>query len=342
MKYLESYNEMYNQQFDELESLDEGFKEIALAILMLAGGHLNAQNSNIAKKSLNNIEIVQQIDNTLNDADKLKVVIDKVSDKLPQAGKLIQKNADKIKDKIENISNKQENKTKVVKTSDANELINRLRQGYAISNIQVTQDTILPQGTIVGVQDVIELDWSSDNFFKTGTFNLTEASVDSLNGVMSQINESGGKILSMEIVSSTDKEPIKMGNEKLAQLRANSVKSEVNKSYEGEIKITTLPNSGEDLYSKTMSNSERQEARKKTSEHRYVKIKLTVSYELESSKEETIYDIITKYDYELVKIYNKAGSKKKIKHKRKKSNTKCKFIKIKHKGNYKTALCPNW
>jgi len=325
--------------------LEEGFKEIALSILMLAGATLSGQNKAIAQDALTNQQIIKQVDNVLADSNKFNSIIKMIDSKLPNSGKLIQKNADKIKATINYLDAKgsKDSRTNTAVAKTPSELSTKLRQGYAVSDITITRDTVLPEKSIVVVQDTIDFQWSSDNFFVTAGFDLNEVAADSLGGVINDIKAQGGTIIGVGIESSTDTEPIKMGNEKLAQLRANNVKQFVSGLDIGDaqIKVTAKPNSGPSIYTKTMSSGERANARIKTSEFRYVNVKLIVVFN-EAGDGETAPQVIENHEVKLVKIIQLSNKTSKVKHKTHKKKSFCKKINFKIGGKTSTNACPKF
>lgn len=340
-------NETYKPLFEGV--VEEGFKDIALGLLMLAGATLSGQNKAIAQDALNNNEIVQKIDATLSDTTELNRLISRIDKHMPNAGQLIQQNADKIKSTINYISDKnssgKDNVTQTVQTSRTTSpsmLRSKLKQGYAISDIKITRDTILPPQSIVTIQDTINFKWSSDNFFQTGTYQLNQNSADSITTVINDIHSQGGRVIGVYINSSTDKEPIRMGNDKLAQLRATSVQQFI-KSLDvdsAKFDVTTSPDSGPDVYVPGMSKEERLEARIQTAPYRFVNVKLVVVFDEEVKGEETAPQVIERHVYELVKVNVNTYKTVKIKYQKGKTNTSCKKIKVKDKeGKIKTASC---
>jgi len=344
-KQLQIITQHINESNDTLNKLlsegiiEEGFKDIALGLLMLAGATLTGQNKAIAQKALENQEIVQKIDATLSDTSELNKVINRIDSKMPNAGQMIQQNADKIKSTISYINDKNAKKPKVgqsvvySKTSSPSVLRTRLKQGYALSDVKITRDTILPPKTIVTVQDTIDFKWSSDNFFESGTFQMNQNSSDSISTVVNEINAQGGRIIGVYIESSTDKEPIRMGNTKLAQLRANSVEQFMQTLNIGEAKfeVTTSPDSGPEIYVAGMSKEDRLDARIKTAPYRFVNIRLIVVFDEEVKKGETAPQVIERHRYELVKVNTLIYKKVKIRYKKGKNKTSCKKIKTKNK-----------
>lgn len=123
--------------------------------------------------------------------------------------------------------------------------------------------------------NITELSFDIDgDQFLTGKYELSPEVKSGILSEIDKISEKGGIITNYAIESSTDKEPIKMGNDVLAQKRAEAVSNElvnlgIDKSL---ITIKTLPEQGPDIYTKTMTDKERVDARVETKDFRYVKI----------------------------------------------------------------------
>lgn len=232
-------------------------------------------------------------------------------------------------------------KMNIFKTGNERILKRKLEQGWTLTDLGAERDTKLPKGSKLYITDTITLDYESDALFKTAGYELTEEYIEDLKNVLNEIEKVNGEITNIRIESSTDTEPIRMSNEKLAHLRAEMVKKALNNiGGIDSISINTKPNQGPDIYSKTMSPDERIEARDKTSEFRYVRL------HIEYIKTETIETLdIPKepkiiYKYELVRpIEDKTIGTYKFKGKsaKRKKHPRCE-IKIK---DVKTE-CPKW
>jgi len=205
----------------EDELLEEGTKEVALSLALLAGVSLGS-NKAVAQSNLSKSDIRNQIDMVLNDTTKL----DKVVDSLELMGyedaeEKIEGNAEEIKKKLKRPF------SKPIKTTakDYESLVKKLKRGYAITKIQ--QDTLKQKISnypdIEPVLDVFEVEFSSDNLFGSGLYDLSPEASDTITDILNQIKNNGGTVLNITVESSTDKEPIDMGNEELAKLRAESV-----------------------------------------------------------------------------------------------------------------------
>jgi len=151
-------------------------------------------------------------------------------------------------------------------------------QHWSLDSVQV--DTIVeiikkqaPSTDIHVITTKFETD---GNQFITAEFQISQEAKSDLQDTLTSILDKGGIITDVQIESSTDKEPIKMTNEVLAQKRADAVKS-VLIDYgidQSIISIQTKPEQGPDVYSTTMTTQERTDARIQTSDYRYVNVSI--------------------------------------------------------------------
>ena len=188
-------------------------------------------------------------------------------------------------------------KTKTV--SDEKDVYMALRDGYSIAEFNEFMKLKPAEANAI----VIDVDsiypFGSDDMFKTGEYTLTPAAIADLTNIAKSIENSNSIVNKITIESSTDTEPISMGNEELAKLRANSIKEKlVSLGISSDVfEVVTKPNSGPNVYSRTMSDSERENKRKETAEFRYVK--LTVDTE-------THYCVTQEPEYSPEKTYEKS------------------------------------
>jgi outer membrane protein OmpA-like peptidoglycan-associated protein len=233
----------------------------------------------------------------------------------------------------------------VYKTGSKSVTKSKLKQDYVISGIKITNDTILPADSSVFVTaDTLEFGYSSDASFVTGTYQVTKDYTDSLNKVVNNIKNSNGLITNVIIISSTDREPIKMTNEVLAQKRAEAVKvvlDSLTKKYslgKYDVTIETLPDRGPNIYNRKMTSSERKDAREETAHHRFVKVIIEYEVEIKTEIPATVPEIIERYSFELVKAKEKQDigtykfGKKTKPTKPEHKKPRCKRVKIKDKG----------
>ena len=193
-------------------------------------------------------------------------------------------------------------KMDVINTGSKSIVKSKLKQGYALSDIKITSDTILKKGDAVYMGDTISLDFNSDAAFTTATFNLTDSYKQNLLSTINDITNNNGRITKVTIESSTDTEPIRMGNQKLAELRSNSVLDILNSMGLENVQVVNLPDQGPNVYTRTMSTQERTEARQETAQYRYTKITIEYEVEVVTSEPITVKEVINKYKYEMVKL----------------------------------------
>jgi outer membrane protein OmpA-like peptidoglycan-associated protein len=305
------------------EVIEEGFKEWVIGGLMALAtiGGVKAQTEPITPQ---HIEAAEEVQKKLESGDLDLTKYFKDADI-----ELNRTNLEKLKS-VEG-GDIQDFKTKNVSTAKS-----KMKQGYALESITITRDTIFPKPAVVDttIQDTIEFDYSSDNMFKTASFQLKPEIINELNQVIDSIQSNNGKIINVIIESSTDTEPIKMGNEKLSQLRANSVKQVLSTlGVNAEMETSTRPDQGPDVYSTTMSSEEREAAREQTAEFRYVKVSfvvvLDVSIPVEDGKP-VLPQVRERVQIELVKLKPEYKGTYKFKTKGGKSTKKmsCKKTKV--------------
>jgi outer membrane protein OmpA-like peptidoglycan-associated protein len=323
------------------EVLEEGWKEVVLGAAMLMGVGLTGSNAQTAENALNNADILNKIESTLEgpNIDKLANTLEKGG--LENAMDKIQANADQIKTNLENAAKKKGlvSNVQIYNTKNQKMVKSKVRQGYAVSDIEVTQDTVWTP------QDKIELDNSVEivfdaNIFKTGTFDLADSVSSELKSTIETILMMGGTITSIQIESSTDTEPIKMGNEKLAKLRGVGVQKYLTSiGVSADMSINALPEQGPDVYSRTMTSQEREQVRKETSKYRYVKVRINSVTEPKPQKEEKAFEVIEKVKYELVRVNNMNSGTIKLNGGKPLSKTTKKFKLKKCKVNGKSLKC---
>lgn len=263
------------------ENINEGWKEVALGAAMLLGSTF-AGNKLMAQKasgSLDNVETLEKIKSTLENEEGINKLANTINMSPDSLKSYMTKNYQKIESDFEEAAKKKKMNLKLNLSDldDVEDLGRKMKQGYSISDIDITYDTVLDSGDAVLIKDTVDLDYSGGDMFVTGKFELRSEVLNDINGVMTTIENMGGKILSVDIESSTDTEPIKMGNDVLAEKRANSIESVLNSlGFDGKVNKNLKPNSGPDVYDRNMSDEERSLARKKTAEYRYVTVSFNV------------------------------------------------------------------
>ncbi len=330
LKELEVIGSVY---IPSKENLQEGWKDVVLGISMLIGIGLTGQNEIIAQNAVKNAETMGQVKSTLEDPEKVKELVDALKEKgMKDPSATLSTNAEKIIDTFNKLSNDNKLKYKV-DVKAVNNLLglnSKLKQGYALSKSDVSTDTLdtdVPKP--ISIEDTIDIEFGSSNLFVSGGFTLSPEGIDTIEIAIQEIKKQNGKIVSVEIETSTDTEEISKfksesdptGNIKLAELRTTSIANLIS-SLESNISIThrEIPNNGSNIVSanqflKAINNPEAIQAlRDKTAEFRYEKVKIIAVFE--SPKTDIVTpppQLIKKYRFELVKIIESSGKTRNIK-----------------------------
>lgn len=307
----------------EEQIIEEGFKDWVISGLMVLAsiGGIKAQdNINITPK---HIEDAQEVQNKLNSGDLDGDGTKDLKQYFRQADiELNQANLSKLM-KVDVKSELKSYKTKSLSSAKS-----KMKQGYTLSDIKITKDTVwsdIPQPAYIDTNIISKF---NGNFFETGTFRLNEDVKNEIDFLISAIESMNGTIKSINIESSTDTEPIKMGNEKLAKLRADGITKYLNNMGidTSLIKIVTKPEQGPDIFSKTMSNSERESARQQTEEFRYVTLEIEFEISPSADTEKTVSQVLNKIEFELIRVKPKYKTKKiRIKRSTGLKKSKCKI-----------------
>jgi len=281
--------------------LNEGWKDVLLGIALLTGVGMNQSQAQVAKKALSNDDVKRKIESTLQDTATLNQITKNLS---PEVKEKITKNANKA---LEDLESKHGRVTSTVRANDDTQLTSRLKQGYALTDVETKTETINRKDTIIVYTESLDLTIKSDGMFVPGGYELSPEGIKSIQAIKDSIEKVGGQIESVNIESGTDREPIKMGNQKLSELRAESISRYFNDV--DSINVDIKPDQGPNIYSKTMTKSERDSARIKTAEYRYCKITVKATFE------DTLVDtdvlpeeVINKNTYILVKTIDKKSS----------------------------------
>lgn len=330
MKWVKSYESFRNE-----EKLDEGAKEWLLAGLMTL-----ASLAGISQTKQNSIDYnPDKIEAAMTIQDKIEKGDSSIIDLFNKAD--IEMNKKNLED-LKSVDLKKDNvKLDVFQTQNMFLVKNKLKQGYTLNKVELAKsDTVVTKVEFLLINDVVELNFDSDVMFKTAGYEISGEYKERIITFISDLKSGGDVVITgITVESSTDKEYIKMGNQKLSELRSASIAGVLNGIGLSDIKIHNLPEQGPDLYSKDMSSSERDTAREKTSEFRYVKLYIEYEIPVEPLPDETIIEVVNKYRYELVKtkidktegVYKFKGKDKKEKphvnvvNKQKKTITDCYF-----------------
>jgi flagellar motor protein MotB len=338
------------------ELLEEGWKEVLLGVALLMGVGLTGINKTMAQNALKDEQTMSQIKATLEDENKTRELAKAYEEKgMKNPDTLLAKNAEKIKNKFNEVA-ADNNISYNVSTRVVDNLTSldvELARGYALKKAEISSDTIKGNTTktIVTIKDTVELELGNDNLFITGGYTLSSDGVNVITSAMDSIKDSGGRIISINVESSTDAERVlkfktdedPTGNIQLASLRTKSVTNLIT-DLDSNVTIThrEIPNNGSDVVSTSQFLKVKDDKvalnalRDKTSEYRYVKIKIIVEYKQELPEENPKpEDIIKKYRFELAKVFISSDKKNKVTFINKKVS--CKHHKTKHRGSVKCA-----
>ena len=325
----------YLQSNKSVEKLDEGFKEIALSIALLAGLNIGA-NKALAQQGLSNSDAKAKMVQTLDDSEKLNKVISSLeSVGFEDAEALIRNNADEIKKKL-TLGN---NKAYVRGVEDVEDLAKYLSDGYSVYDVKTdTLTSIVDSDDTLEVSDVfsiMEIELPSDKLFKTGGYDLGSEGVKYLDSIISEIENDGSLVTGVRVESSTDKEPIRSmitksdptGNIRLSNLRINSVKDVLVRGGVNPDKITECPlpnNPNSSEFSRDMSDEERQQARNESKGSRYVKVVIEVTnpvdeFKGKDSKQVSVKEVVTKFKLIKTKVGSPSKKRKSKKYRPKKN-----------------------
>jgi outer membrane protein OmpA-like peptidoglycan-associated protein len=295
MKYLKNY-ENYNS-----ERIDEGVKEWMLAGLItlssFAGLSQAPKRGDISKDDIKKAELVQQ---KIEDGDSTILNLFNEVDII------------KNKENLEKLKSVDVSKVDVIKTPSKKRAKSLIKSGYTMLSIEEIKDTIVSFNDEIKTGTKLTLTFDSDVAFETAGYNLSDdyktALVDTLDYLLSR----GSDIKMITIESSTDKEPISIGNEKLAKLRSDGVYKELEDlGLSDNVEVKNLPNQGPDIYTKVMSKEERSKAREKTADFRYVKIVIELEEDVKPAKSEKVIEVLDKYKMEFIRPVQKAMEKPK-------------------------------
>lgn len=343
---------------ESTQLLEEGWREVVLGVAMMLGIGLTGQNKVIAQDAVKNATTMSQIKSTLEDEGKIGELVDALKAKgMKDPETMLSTNAEKVVDAYNRIAGDDDIKYKVdVKVvNNLQALKGKLGQGYSLKNADISTDTInhvVPEP--ISIQDTLDVNFGSDNMFVTGGYTLSPAGVDAIKLSINEIIKQGGKILNVEIESSTDSERIPKfmdendptGNIKLATLRTKSVADMIASIATGvDITHREIPNNGSHIVStKDFIKANKDPntlvtLRDKSREFRYIKIKVVVVFESSdtTTTQEKLPEFIKNYRFELVKVIESSGKTRKITTKSTFKNKKWKCQKS--KGSNKGVKC---
>lgn len=316
---------------ENIQVLEEGWKEVVLGVAMMLGIGLTGQNKIQAQNAVKNQATMDQIKATLEDSAKTKELVELLKEKgMKDPETKLSQNAEKVIDTFNKIAKNEKMSPRLdIKTVNTIQALKgELGSGYAIKNANISTDTINPKiQKEITVQDTMDIEFGSDNLFVTGGFTLSPAGTDTITVAMDEIKKQGGKILSVEVESSTDAERApkfitkddETGNITLADLRTKSVTNLI-QSIGGDVPIRhrEIPNNGshvvntQEFIKNEKDRDKTNELRAKTLEFRYVKVKIIAVFDNKNIGETNTPKFITHYRFELVKVIESTGKARKI------------------------------
>ena len=289
----------------EEELLEEGFKEWALAGLMALASIGGVKAQDVDKLTLKHIEAAQVVQNKLNSGDLDGDGAKDLKQYFTQADIDLNKiNLDKL------MNADIDSELKTYKTKSITSVRAKEKSDWVLSGLKVNKDTLWK--SIPAPASIVNTVSSkfNGNVFGSSDFTLNKEVVEELDYLISKIETLNGKITSVKIKSSTDKEPIEKGgglwnagirdNSQLAQKRAEGVKDYLNsKGVEvSDGDIITTPEQGPDIYSDDMQD--RESSREKTKEFRNVVVDIEFEVVPAGEEEKEVSKIIDRIEYEML------------------------------------------
>jgi hypothetical protein len=336
---LHEANLKNRKNINEGEIIEEGLKEIGLAILL----GLGALNSAKAQKAAADIDklgvenVISQAKEVLNDEKTLTKIFPSKSDL-----DLIKTRAKSLENQFNYLLGQKDAKGYLDQkdAKNAEEINQLLQKGYALTDLKVDVDTIKGdkgKEEIVFHKDTIEFELPNvmEDLFVTAGYELKEGAEGQILNLIDSLEKEGFRVVSANIESSTDAERMPSfvnknditGNKELAKRRANAVLNVLKTKIEpSNITVKELPNNGSDIVTdeqflnaakkaKQGDKTELINLRKETQDYRYVKINMV----LEKQYQDTIRteskpdEIVEKINAKLTKLTGTFKKKTKIK-----------------------------
>lgn len=260
------------------EIIEEGFKDLLLGAALLLNLNLSGQNAAEVKQMAKDKEALEQLSSVLqNDSMRSKVVDFYEKKGLKDVDQKIVKNNEKLIKALE----KGKHYTSTQTAATPREIQGQLAQGRGLVSMkEITQP-------VVKIDSVLTFDFASDNSFLTGSHELSPEVKGQIQKMIDDLSSNQNiTVNGVKIVASTDTEPIRRyisnsdstGNVKLANLRIKSISDMFSGVVDSSsIQTKALPNSGPDVYTRTMSSEERDSTRKETQQYRYVTVVLDIT-----------------------------------------------------------------
>ena len=181
--------------------LEEGWKELALAAMMLITPSLS--NAQIINKANELAKDKIELSTTVKTAAEL--VSKKYNIDFAEAVKIVEKNAKDLKKKQEKGS------TISKKDIQDQDRVARMIKNSGYSLTEITVDTIQNEVEAQGGQikyDTLQSKIPSSNFFKAGEYQLNSEGTNGIINAIKELNEQGSKVCNIAVKSSTDKQRV--------------------------------------------------------------------------------------------------------------------------------------
>jgi hypothetical protein len=338
----------------EEQIIEEGWKELVLGAALVLGMNVGRAQDK-AEKILQNDNLRNQIENTLNNEEGINNLAEKLRIDSDELKSYMEKNAQEINRTFDTYEKK--NNTNIsVRQSDkygsTKSMLSKLKnQGYVITGIETIYDTIVknPKQPVV-MTDTISLSIPTAERQSTFSHDLPTETINSIQNFLQTIEATNGTIKSITILAKTDAERTPSyisdsdptGNYTLAKKRAEEAKKAIEGSgidFGGiniQIDATSQVNSGLKPGSEELKraqeefNTDRSGSRIKYSDDRGVDILIDYEYSslgADDSEPEVIVDKIVKITYAKANLYSSKTKKIKPgsgKGNREKGSAKCK------------------
>ena len=205
--------------------IEEGWKEVVLGTAMLMGIGLTGANAQTANNALEDSEILKKIELTLSGPNIEKVANTLEKGGLDNAMEKIEDNADQIKAKFDYAAKKKgvTSNITIYTTKSKSSVKGKVRQGYAISDIEVTQDTVWTPKDKIELDNTVEIVLDA-NHFNPGTFELSDSVKAEIKSTVDGVGVDGGISIALKPEQGPQLDWETMGNQEKVVSREKTAK----------------------------------------------------------------------------------------------------------------------
>lgn len=307
---------------EQANRLSESTREVLLGVAKLMEVPLSGLNKVSAENALKNDSVMGQIKSTLEDEDKIKELSKAFSEKgMKNTEFKLASGADSIVKRYNNIA--KENKlTYQLSDMAVDNLINldkKLAKEREIQKSEIhLEDTKVEVKNTITIKETILLELRNDKIYDLGGVDLNSNGMLVFSSIINNIKRLNGNILDIFVEISTDSEPVftseeeydSSGNISLLKARIKNIADLFNK-LEGDVKVRyrEIPNNGSDVvgsrkFKEASGNEEELSVlRLKTSDFRYTKLLMTVSFKNEIGAEAKAEETVRDYRGDLIKKF---------------------------------------